>query len=278
MKSSERKFHIGEIKPKIGFIGSTRQSILEDLNFAAKNGFDYYEIQAVKEITGEKDFNLDSKVINRVKKIAKENNIYLNLHISRFNSICSINPEFSKRDLLLVKKEIILAKEIGVRQITIHSGYKDILNDDTAIAKNFEILTKNFKEIMKLGRKHRIKIGLENSFGLDKLCRTPEDLLKVVNSIEGLGITFDIGHANIVNLNPIEYFRKVKNFVINIHLHDNDGTTDQHALLGKGNINFKKFLKECKNSNYHGPFILEVFPRENVLEGKEILLNLWNRI
>jgi len=38
---------IKEIKPKIGFIGSDRESILEDLNFTAKNGFDYYEIQGL---------------------------------------------------------------------------------------------------------------------------------------------------------------------------------------------------------------------------------------
>ncbi len=40
---------IRKIKVKIGFIGSDRQNILKDLNFAIKNGFDYYEIQAVKE-------------------------------------------------------------------------------------------------------------------------------------------------------------------------------------------------------------------------------------
>ncbi|MBZ1345273.1 MAG: sugar phosphate isomerase/epimerase [Candidatus Nealsonbacteria bacterium] len=296
---------IKEVKPKIGFIGSDRQSILKDLNFAIKNGFDCYEIQAVKEPKGEVDFNLKPVIINQVKKISKENNIFLSLHISHFVSLCSANHEISKEALEFAKKEVILAKEVGAKQITIHGGTKDTQNNENTVAKNFEILIKNLKEIIKLSKEFRIKIGLENAFDPSRLCRKPEDLLKVVNSVnpvrkgkgsglyttsrpsqgaglsngvKGLGITFDIGHANVINFDPIEYFRKVKKFVINMHLHDNDSITDQHVLFGEGNIDFKTLLRECKNSNYYGPFIFEVFPHENVLKAKEIFLNLWNQI
>ncbi len=268
---------IRKIKAKIGFIGSDRQNILKDLNFAIKNGFDYYEIQAVREPTMSENFDLNSGIANKVKMISKENNITLILHASYFKSLCSINHKISKEALKFLKKEILLARKIGAKQITIHGGE---LTNGSTIAKNFEFIIEieNLKEIIKLGRKYRIKIGLENSFTLGKLCRTPEDLLKVVNSVKGLGITFDIGHANLINLNPIKYFKKVKDFVIDIHIHDNDGKSDQHRLIGEGNINFKKFLKECKNSDYYGPFIFEVFPRKNVLKCKEKFLNIWNQI
>ncbi len=94
-----------------------------------------------------------------------------------------------------------------------------------------------------------------------------------------MGITFDIGHGSLVNLGSIEYFKKLKDFVINIHIHDNDGKSDLHALPDQGNIDLKSFLKECKNSNYYGPFILEAFPSyEAAPKGKEIFLNLWNQI
>jgi len=269
---------IREIKPKLGFIGRDRQSILEDLYFAVKNEFNCYEIQAAREIHTDDNFNLGSGAINHVKKILKENNIYLNLHISHFNNLGSIKPELSKRDLFLVKKEIILAKEIGAKQITIHGGNKDNQGSEATVAKNFKILIKNLEEIVKLGKKLRIKIGLENAFDPSRLCRTPEDLLKAVNSVKGLGITFDTGHANVINFDPTEYFRKVKKFIINIHLHDNDGIADQHALIGEGNIDFKSILRECKNSGYYGPFILEVFPYKNVLKCREKFLNLWDQI
>lgn len=264
---------IKEIKPKIGFIGHDRQDVLDDLNFAVKNGFDCYEIQGL----GEK-FDLEPKIIEQVKRISRNNNISLNLHAMQFLPISSLIPEISKAAFKFAEKEIILARRVGAKRITIHSGRKDMPSREIAVGKNFEILIKNLKEIIELGRRFGIKIGLENSPKNHAICTELKDLLKVVNSVEGLEIVFDAGHANTTKLNPIDYFKKVKDFVINVHIHDNDGTVDQHALIGEGNINFKEFLRECKKSSYYGPFILELFPHKNALKGKEIFLDLWNQI
>ncbi|HUW72126.1 MAG TPA: sugar phosphate isomerase/epimerase [Candidatus Humimicrobiaceae bacterium] len=262
------------IKPKIGFVGLDRQNTLDDLNFAIKNGFDCYEIQGI----GEK-FDFESKIIKQIKKISEENNVSLGLHaMQSLWPIASLIPELSYGVVKFMKKEIILAHKIGAQRITVHGGEKDKLKRKDSAAKNFKVLIKNLKEIVNFGRKYKIKIGLENSFASNKLCRTPKDLLRVASSVKGLGITLDVGHANIVNFNLLEYFKKIKNLIINIHLHDNNGKFDEHALIGKGNINFKRFLRECKKSNYFGPFILEIFPRKNALKGKKILLKLWNQV
>jgi len=119
---------------------------------------------------------------------------------------------------------------------------------------------------------------LENSPRNHALCVEAKDLLKVVNSVKGLKAVLDVGHANTTNMNPIDYFKQVKDFVINIHIHDNDGESDQHAVIGKGNINYKALLGKIKNSGYYGPFILEVFPYKNVLRCREKFLNIWNQI
>ena len=262
------------IKPKIGFIGRDRQDALEDLNFAIRGKFDCYEIQGIGE-----EFDFNPRTIRQIKKTSEENNISLSLHAMQcLHPIASSIPEISYGVVKFMKKEIILAHKIGAQRITIHGGEKDRPKRKDLVAKNFKALTKNLKEIVKFGKKYKIKIGLENSFLSNRLCRTPKDLLRVANSVKGLRITFDIGHANIINFNLVEYFKKIKGLVINIHLHDNNGELDEHALIGKGNINFKKFLRECKKSNYYGPFILEISPRKNALKGKKILLNLWNKI
>ncbi|MEM5836578.1 MAG: hypothetical protein QW451_03095 [Candidatus Aenigmatarchaeota archaeon] len=50
------------MKPKIGFMGQlTTQNILDDLNFAVENGFDYFEIA----LDWEQNFNLKSKTFPR---------------------------------------------------------------------------------------------------------------------------------------------------------------------------------------------------------------------
>ena len=275
-----------EIKPKIGFIGLDRQNILDELNFAIKNEFDCYEIQAVKEPDEE---NPRSEIINQAREIARKNNIYLTLHASYFLHLCSLIPGNSETALKFAKNEIILAQKIGVRQVTVHAGHFDSPISKTTIAKNFEVVIENLKELVKLGNYYGVKIGLENAprnshlyltegSPIDsRLATMPKDLLRIVDSVEGLKVVFDIGHANTTGLDLVKYLKKVKDFIVNIHIHDNRGV-DEHALIGEGNIDFKNFLKECKKSNYYGPFILEVFPYKNILKGKERFLNIWNQI
>jgi len=255
-------------KPKIGFIGVDRLNILKDLNFAADNGFEYYEVAS------RKIFNLKPEIIKKAKWISERYNISLNFHIPYFLEISSYIPGISEIVLKFAKKEIVLANKCGAKIITIHSGYKEAVLDE-----NFKVLIRNLREIIRLGRKHGVEIGLENStFKGGGLCANPEEMLKAFNSLKDLKMVFDIGHANTTGLDVIKYFKKVKDHIINIHIHDNNGEEDQHLLIGEGNINFKKFLKECKKSNYYGPFILEVFPYENVLKSREIFLNIWNQI
>jgi len=257
---------------KIGFIGSDRQSVLEDLKFAAENKFGYYEIQG----TGT-NFDLVPEIVREIRKISKKSNISLRLHIPYFLPISSSIPEISKAALKFAKKEILLAKRVGAKWITIHSGHLDSPWRKEIIIKQAEILIENLKELVNFAKRYGIEINLENSWK-EAACVKANEILKVVKSAPGLKIVFDIGHANAANLDPIEYFKKIRKCVSAIHIHDNDGKSDQHALIGEGNINFKEFLRECKNSNYYGPFILELFPHKNILKGKEIFLNLWNQI
>lgn len=264
---------MNKIKPKIGFRGGARENLLKDLNFAAHNHFDYFEISAEAL-----DFTIKPEVIKKAREIANTNNISLNLHIPWFLQVGSLLPEISEATLNFIKKEVILASNLGVENIVIHSGRAEFDFIEKAIAKNLTTLKKNLNETVKFAKKYGIRIGLENTCSAIKLTRTPEELLKIIGSVKSLGMTFDIGHANVVTSDPIGYFKKVKNYIINIHIHDNDGKSDQHNLIGKGNINFDTFLKECKNSNYYGPFVLEIFPYKNALKSREIFLKIWDKI
>jgi len=233
---------IREIKARIGFKGElTTQNILDDLDFAVKNGFNCLEIS----VRSERDFNLTPRIIKQIRNISEENNISLFVHPSPFLPIAIPFPEISGAVRKVIKKSIIFASKINANHLILHSGHKEI--SGPAIAKNYETLIKNLKEIVKVGKKYEIKIALENSNKYSNaVCIKPDELLKVVNSVEGLKILFDVGHANTTGINHIKYFKQIRDFVINIHLHDNDGRTDQHALIGEGNINFKNLLKDCK--------------------------------
>jgi sugar phosphate isomerase/epimerase len=257
-------------EPQIGFTGLSRRRIAEDIKFAMKYKFEWYEIQGT-----ETKFELSSNTIKKIKKILKRANVNLRLHVPYFLPISSSIPKVPKAVLNFAKKEILLAKKLNAKGITIHSGKLDSTFHKEIIKKQIKILIGNLKEIVRLGKKYGIEIGLENSWK-DSICIKPEEILKIVRKVPGLKVVLDIGHTNAARLNPIKYLEKIRKYLSAVHIHDNKGNFDEHASIGKGNIKFKEFFKKCKELKFYGPFIMEIFPKKNVIKSKKIFLKIWN--
>lgn len=78
-------------------------------------------------------------------------------------------------------------------------------------------------------------------------------------------ITLDVGHLTLVK-ESVEKF--INQFHKLICLHDVKGENN-HLPIGSGNINFLKILKCFKKVRYKGPFILEFFSRDELVESKK---------
>jgi sugar phosphate isomerase/epimerase len=260
-----------KIEVKIGFIGENRQGVIEDLKFAEKNKFNWYEIQGT-----DTKFEFSPGTIKEIRGILEKSNINLRLHIPFFLPIsCSIF-EVSKASLKFAKREILLAKKLNVKGITIHSGRIDHASRKEIFEKQMKILIKNLRELIKIANEYGIEIGLENSWR-DSLVIKPSEILKIVKYVPGLKIVLDVGHANAAGLDPIKYFEKVRKYLSAVHIHDNKGNFDEHLSIGKGNIKFREFVKKCKELKFYGPFIIETFPKKNVLETRKAFLKFWNK-
>jgi sugar phosphate isomerase/epimerase len=69
------------------------------------------------------------------------------------------------------------------------------------------------------------------------LFKNGDDGLRIVNSLslDNVGVCLDIGHTLLSNsLVDISY--KLKDRIIHMHIHDNDGVKDLHSPLGSGKI------------------------------------------
>ena len=261
------------MKPEIGFMGQlTTKNILDDINFAVENKFDWFEIG----LDWKQNYNLKPEIINKIKTISKKYNLRLIVHTAFYLPTSTMLPEIKKGVINTVRGAVILAKKVGADRLTIHPGYREM--PAPAIKLCYESLIENLKKIVEIGKEYGIKICLENfNNNTNLMCVEQKDFLKVLNSVKGLKATLDLGHANTTEIKPPEYFKNVKNFVMDMHVHDNNGKFDEHVCLKEGNIDFKKLFSECKKAGYKGPFILELFPYENILKGKNILLDFWEK-
>lgn len=258
---------------KLGFMNlMTTQNILDDIEFAIKNDFTAFEI----DLDWEQNWNLKARTIKEIKNQSRANDITLEVHTAWFLPTSTIISSVQKSVVKVIKNGIILAKKIGSDRVTVHPGYTEV--PKVIREKNYNALIKTLKEIVKIADNYGIMVGLENHAIPNHPCFYVEDLLKVVNSVENLRVTLDVGHINITGTLLVEYYKRVKDFVIDMHAHDNDGSSDQHKCIGDGNINFKPLLKELKKNGYEDPFIMEMFPYDNILKGRKRFLKLWNSV
>jgi len=257
-------------KLRLGFMGQlTTKNVLDDIDFAINNDFTAFEI----DLGWLQNFDLKEKVAKQIKERSESTDLLLITHTPWYLPTCSVIPEVQDAVFKVISKGILFAEKINSDRITVHPGFREM--PAPALDKNYEALINILRKIVKFGKEHNVKVGLEN---LDKndytMCFEVQDLLRVAECVDGLNVTFDIGHAFTVE-SPIDYYKKVKDFVIDVHVHDNDGKTDQHRCIGEGRIDFKSLLREFKASDYCGPFILELFPHINILKGKEKFLDIW---
>lgn len=88
------------------------------------------------------------------------------------------------------------------------------------------------------------KIAVENIFE-----DTPDNLVLLMKELasEHFGVCFDTGHMNIFSGVPLsDWLDELGAFVIELHLHDNQGNLDSHLPVGEGSFDFDSLFDRLK--------------------------------
>ncbi len=127
------------------------------------------------------------------------------------------------------------AGRLGIGPVTVHPGVLGpIQRYDRERA--VRLTGQGLGEIAETADDCGVLVCLENMPDMKAcICKTAVEMREMLDDID-MGMCFDIGHANTTGQIP-ELLEMAKDFG-NIHVHDNDGTGDQHRPLGKGNIDF----------------------------------------
>lgn len=166
-----------------------------------------------------------------------------------------------------------VCKLLGVKRIVKHA-YMPIDLDwsedkEKCISKNVEY----FKWFADLAGERGMYLAIENSFTLDRSIRvnnTPEAVLTLVERVarDNVCVCLDVGHANVMGEDLYETCVSYGEKLACLHIHDNDGTKDQHRMPFHGTIDFKRLTDGLKKIRYSGDFTLEVHP---IMKASELL-------
>ncbi|GAB4420503.1 MAG: sugar phosphate isomerase/epimerase [Thermodesulfovibrionales bacterium] len=159
-----------------------------------------------------------------------------------------------------------IAEILSPEVIVFHSGYEkwryayrvDIWLEESV---------RTWRPLIKRAAQIGVRIAIENIFEDE-----PSNLQALMKELysENFGICFDTGHCNLFTKVPsTEWLESLKPYIIELHLHDNDKSFDQHLPIGDGTFDFKTLFSTLKGSNCL--YTIEAHTPENVIKSMERL-------
>ena len=236
--------------------------LTEVLREIAKAGYSYIEIWGDKA-------HLDPTVFRNVlslKGLLKELHLQpYSLHAPfSYVNIASLDEEYRKHSIRVIKESIELCSKLGGSIVIIHPHSNQMFPGLEDYSRMVHRVEESIQELTFFAKRFGIKIGVENvpylggwDFG-SKI----SNLVKLIEKIDSdeLGLCLDTGHIFIGRKN-VDLSRNVldcgKNLIA-LHTQDTDGEGDRHWLPGEGIIDWSKFPRDLKSINYQGIFMLEV--------------------
>ena len=148
---------------------------------------------------------------------------------------CAIDKKARKLAAERYRQAIDLAKRYEAQKVIIHGGYNPWIYFPVWYVEQSVLFWKEFLEA-----DPGIQIVLENVLETE-----PQWLLDIIKGVddERLKMCLDIGHVNAYSKVPLmEWLEIWTPYLSHFHIHNNDGTRDQHNALDDGNIPMREFL------------------------------------
>lgn len=220
---------------------------------------------------------LENHSISAFEKIAmnlKQRGLSVTLH-SPFMDLSPGSPDPAVRALTRNRLEpmVRLAGLFGARAVVCHAGYdrrRYGAAREAWIEKSLEVWSWLGQRIRDAGS----DLVLENVYE-----DGPQDFLPLFLGLGTLNIGFclDTGHAAAFSRSGLDQWVAVLHpFLVQLHLHDNHGDMDEHLALGRGFIDFDKFLRQVKATKPSPPLVtIEPHREEDLMPSLVHLEKVW---
>jgi sugar phosphate isomerase/epimerase len=128
-------------------------------------------------------------------------------------------------------------------------------------------IRKSLDELESFARDHNVRIAMENG--------NFEAIGKLLSEYDPdyVGLCYDSGHGNMIP-DGLDQLDRIKDRLISVHLHDNDGTGDQHNPLFSATVDWKKLAGIMANSSYTKCVSMEVTMGRSGIEDEQEFLDV----
>ena len=182
-----------------------------------------------------------------IRNYAEEKGIAFTQAHAPFGKMFENNDECVKKIAKAIENVSYLGTEMIVVHPCKHLDYK------TEEGKGmFDYNINFYKTIIPYAEQFGVKIAIENVNGT--VTETAKGLLQIYEALDNpvFTVCFDAGHGNVIGENPAEMIREIGDKIGCTHIHDNNGSADQHTLPFYGTTNWEEVMKAFADVDYKG--------------------------
>jgi len=191
------------------------------------------------------------------------------LHASAGKEKCWYSEEEYQRQagVLLVENRLRMTAELGGDVIIMHAPAAPL--DEEAAQVYWGALWRSLDALAPCSKETGVRIAIENG--------SPDQWDTVRRVLERypadyVGLCYDCGHGNL-NEMGMPLAEEYASRLISVHLHDNDGTGDQHNLIYSGTIDWDRLAKMIAGSSYVKPLSFELSDKRTGYTDEQALLD-----
>ncbi len=209
-------------------------------------GFQALDLSLCGEFIPEKTYFFGDDYMEKVAEIKEyiaEKGMYFNQAHAYFPTSYD-DEEKNKVAVEHIIKDMEIASAFGIKYIVVHPNCHLDYFSYRAAEKTKEMNYKFYKSILPYAEKYNINICIENLFEWkmakypilgrcsDNACSRPEQFIEFIDMLESDRVfaCVDVGHAVAVSQDPANMIRALGKRVKALHIHDNDGRVDNHAI------------------------------------------------
>lgn len=201
---------------------------------------------------------LNIRRIKNLKKIADTYDLEFTIHAPWAGiNIATPDPTLRNATLKRLKKSIIYSGKLGCTLWIFHPGSRTGLSQFYP-GKDWQQNLFSVQKLIKIAKRENVKMAIENTpEPFPSLMKSVDDFHKFFREFDKtIGLVVDIAHANLNSQIPL-FLKQFSKKIAHIHVSDNNGDSDMHLGLGRGNIDWKKVARLIKEINYKKIIVIE---------------------
>ena len=238
--------------------------VLEEIDVFGPMKMDYLELAMDSPMA---HHSLLAKQNSAIRRSLDKWGMTLICHLPTFVYLAHLTDAIRRASLQETIEALETAAILGAEKVVVHPGYIQgmaVHVIDHAMTLVYEAL----EHICSKASALRMPLCIENMFpGLGPFVE-PDDFEPFFKTFPEMKLVLDTGHANINDPSGrriMDFIRRFGDRLGHVHISDNNGRSDEHLPVGRGNIRFEALARELCRQEYDDTLTLEIFTEDRSL-------------